>query len=134
MEVFAAALEGFALAEFLRYSRWVYASVSATHLLGISLLLGAAAVLDLRLLGVGRSIDLGQFYRVVAPVSAPVTTRRGLPDGGDRIPASLSLRSVVPVPSCFEVFISHLPASVASHPMSYSVFPSTARRTACVRT
>ena len=70
MEAFAAALEGFALAEWLRYSRWVYASVSATHLLGISLLIGSAVVLDLRLLGLGRSIDLGQFYRVVAPVSA----------------------------------------------------------------
>ena len=70
MEVFAAALEGFALAEWLRYSRWIYALVSATHLLGISLLLGTAVVLDLRLLGLGRSIDLGQFYRVVAPVSA----------------------------------------------------------------
>ena len=70
MEAFATALEGFALAEWLRYSRWGYASVSAAHLVGISLLLGTVITLDLRLLGLGKGIGLGQLYRVLAPISA----------------------------------------------------------------
>ena len=70
MQTLAAALEGFALAEWLRYSRWLYASLSATHLLGISLLLGTVIALDLRLLGLGRVVTLGQLYRLLAPLSA----------------------------------------------------------------
>ena len=70
METFAAAAEGLALAEWLRYSRWGYAAVNATHILGIALLIGAVVTLDLRLLGLWRSVDLGPLYRILASVSA----------------------------------------------------------------
>lgn len=42
----------------LRQSWLVYAAVNATHILGIALLVGAIAVLDLRLLGAFRSAPL----------------------------------------------------------------------------
>ena len=70
MEAFAAAVEVFALAEWLRVSRWGYAAISATHILGIALLVGAVVSLDLRLLGLWRSIDLDPLYRILARVSA----------------------------------------------------------------
>lgn len=70
MEAFATALEGLALAEWLRYSRWGYAAVNAAHILGISLLVGAVVTLDLRLLGLWRSIELGPLYRVLSSVAA----------------------------------------------------------------
>lgn len=70
MEAVAAILEGLALAEWLRYSRWGYAAVNATHVIGISLLFGAAVTLDLRLLGLWRSIALRPLYRVLSHVAA----------------------------------------------------------------
>jgi hypothetical protein len=70
VEAFAAALEGLALAEWLRYSRWGYAAVSAAHVLGIALLLGAVVTLDLRLLGLWRSLELVPLYRVLSSVAA----------------------------------------------------------------
>lgn len=44
-------------------SLWTYAIVNLTHILGISLLFGAIVVLDLRLLGVWRSIPLDLIAR-----------------------------------------------------------------------
>ncbi len=70
MEALAIALEGLALVEWLRYSRWSYALLNAAHLLGLSLLIGAGVVLDLRLMGLWRAIPLGQAYRMLAPVAA----------------------------------------------------------------
>ena len=70
MEAFAATLEGIALAEWLRYSRWGYAAVSAAHVLGICLLIGTVITLDLRLIGLWRSIELGPIYRVLSAVAA----------------------------------------------------------------
>lgn len=66
----AQALEGLALAEWLRMSRWGYAAVSALHVFGIALLVGAIVPLNLRLLGAWRSIDLASLYRVLARVAA----------------------------------------------------------------
>jgi hypothetical protein len=70
VEAFAAAVEGLALAEWLRYSRWSYAAVNAAHVLGIALLIGATVTLDLRLLGIWRSIEVGPLYRVLSSVAA----------------------------------------------------------------
>ena len=44
-------LEATAPAQYLRTARWVYAGVSGAHVLGIALLVGYAASLNLRLLG-----------------------------------------------------------------------------------
>jgi hypothetical protein len=66
----AQALEGLALAEWLRMSRWGYAAVSALHVFGIALLVGGIVPLDLRLLGLWRSMDLAGLYRVLARVAA----------------------------------------------------------------
>lgn len=56
MEAFLAALEASGPAQYLRVSRWGYAAVSAAHILGIALLVGAVVPLNLRLLGLWRKI------------------------------------------------------------------------------
>ena len=50
----AAAIEASGLAGFLRASRWTYPAVNALHLLGVALLVGAVAPMDLRLAGLWR--------------------------------------------------------------------------------
>ena len=70
MEALAITLEGLALAEWLRYSRWPYAALNASHILGFSLLVGASFALDLRLLGLWRTIPLAHAYRLLTPVAA----------------------------------------------------------------
>lgn len=70
MESVTAALEGLALAEWLRYSRFGYATVSALHVFGIALLVGAIVPLDLRLLGLWSTIELRPLYRVLSRVAA----------------------------------------------------------------
>lgn len=70
MEALAAAVEGLALAEWLRFSRWGYAAVNALHILGIALLVGAIVPLDLRLLGLWRSVELAPLYRMLSRIAA----------------------------------------------------------------
>lgn len=70
MEALLAALEGTALAQGLRFSRWGYAAVNAAHILGIALLVGAIMPLNLRLLGVWRSVPRAALVRVLVPVAA----------------------------------------------------------------
>jgi hypothetical protein len=64
------ALVGSAPAQWLRFSRWGYAAVNTTHVFGIALLVGAILPLDLRLLGVWRSVALEPLARVLIPVAA----------------------------------------------------------------
>ena len=70
MEVLFAALEGTALAQTLRGSRWLYAGVNAAHIFAIALLVGSVVPLNLRLLGVWRGISREAVVRVLAPVAA----------------------------------------------------------------
>lgn len=70
MEALASALEGLALAEWLRFSRWAYAAVNAAHILGIALLIGAVTTLDLRLMGLWRTVSLTDLYRVLSSIAA----------------------------------------------------------------
>ena len=70
MESLLAALEGTALAQALRASRWGYAALNAAHILAIALLVGSVVPLNLRLLGVWRSISREAVVRVLAPVAA----------------------------------------------------------------
>lgn len=53
----------------LRRSRWAYPLVNAGHIIGIALLFGAIVPLDLRLLGLWRSISIGTLTRVLLPVA-----------------------------------------------------------------
>ena len=64
------ALEGSGLGVAMRQWLWLYPSVETVHLVGIALLFGSIAVLDLRLLGVGRSISAKALARHVLPWSA----------------------------------------------------------------
>jgi hypothetical protein len=52
-----AALENSALGEAMRQWLWLYPSVEIVHIVGIALLFGSIAVLDLRLLGVNRKVS-----------------------------------------------------------------------------
>ena len=70
MEYLFAAIEGSALAQTLRSSRWLYAAVNGAHIFAIALLIGSVVPLNLRLLGVWRSISREAVVRVLAPVAA----------------------------------------------------------------
>ncbi|MCY3703758.1 MAG: hypothetical protein OXG16_13895 [Rhodospirillales bacterium] len=70
MEGLLAALEGTALAQALRGSRWFYAGVNAAHIFAIALLIGSIIPLNLRLFGVWRGISREAVVRVLAPVAA----------------------------------------------------------------
>jgi hypothetical protein len=63
-------LEGCALGDFMRSSGvWVYASVNLVHILGVSTLLGAVLVLDLRLLGLWRRVPLATLEIPTVPLA-----------------------------------------------------------------
>ena len=70
MEALLAALEGTALAQLLRSSRWGYAAVNAAHVFGVALLVGAVVPLNLRLLGLWRTVSREAAVRILAPVAA----------------------------------------------------------------
>lgn len=70
MEAFLAALEGTAVAQALRVSRWGYAAVNAAHIFGIALLIGSVVPLNLRLLGLWRDVPRPMLARVLVPVAA----------------------------------------------------------------
>ncbi len=53
----------------LRNARWGYAAVNAAHIFGIALLFGAITPLNLRLLGLWKSIPRASLARVLAPVA-----------------------------------------------------------------
>jgi hypothetical protein len=69
LDAFLATVESTAVAETLRQARWGYAALNATHILGICLVVGAILPLDLRLLGVWRSVPRANLVRVLAPVA-----------------------------------------------------------------
>jgi hypothetical protein len=54
----------------LRNSRWGYAAVNASHIVGIALLFGAIVPLDLRLIGCWRSISIQALARILVPMAA----------------------------------------------------------------
>ena len=64
------ALEGSALGQAMRQWLWLYPSVEIVHIVGIGLLFGSIAVLDLRLLGVSRTIAVRSLARHVLPWTA----------------------------------------------------------------
>ncbi len=64
-------LEQSALGEVMRTSNlWTYPIVNLLHIFGIASLFGAAAIIDLRLLGMWRQVPLAAVSHVAVPVSA----------------------------------------------------------------
>lgn len=49
----------------LMNSAWGWPSVESLHFLGLSMLIGAVALFDLRLLGVGRGIPIGSLHGLI---------------------------------------------------------------------
>jgi hypothetical protein len=64
------ALEASGLGQAMRQWLWLYPAVETVHLVGIGLLFGSIAVLDLRLLGFGRRIPVRPLARHVLPWTA----------------------------------------------------------------
>ena len=67
---FAAVVEGSAVADALKFSRWTYSIANTAHVLGVALLVGAIVPLDLRLLGVWGRLDRTEAVRLLYPVAA----------------------------------------------------------------
>jgi hypothetical protein len=67
MTAFLAAVENSALSTWLRESNsiWAYPTVLTLHTLGLALLVGANAALDLRVLGVGKAMALADLRPLV---------------------------------------------------------------------
>ena len=64
-------LEASALAEFLRgLGIWTYGLLNLAHILGIGTLFGAVLLLDLKLLGLWRSIPAANLIRPTVPLAA----------------------------------------------------------------
>jgi len=63
-------LEGSALAETLRgLGIWTYGLLNLAHILGIATLFGAVVLLDLRLIGLWRSIPAAHLIRPTVPIA-----------------------------------------------------------------
>jgi hypothetical protein len=62
-----AALENSGLGQAMRQWLWLYPSVEVVHLVGIALLVGSIAVLDLRLLGLSRAVPVRKLAAHVLP-------------------------------------------------------------------
>jgi hypothetical protein len=64
------ALEASGLGQAMRQWLWLYPAVEIVHIAGIGLLFGSIVVLDLRLLGLSRSIPVTSLARHVLPWTA----------------------------------------------------------------
>ena len=69
MEQLFLGLEQSALGDAMRSWRWLYPIVNTLHIAGIGLLFGAIVSLDLRFLGVWKSVEASKLVRVLAPVA-----------------------------------------------------------------
>jgi hypothetical protein len=68
MEGFLSWMEGTWLARFVLENGWVFPTLETLHFFGLILLLGSVYVIDLRLLGFGRSAPLSAVLKLV-PIS-----------------------------------------------------------------
>ena len=69
MEHLLQALQATDFSQALRFSRFAYAAVSAAHILGIALLVGAILPLNLRLLGLWPDISRDTLIRILVPTA-----------------------------------------------------------------
>lgn len=70
MEQVLLSLEQSALGDAMRGWRWLYPIVNTAHIAGIALLFGAIVSLDLRYLGMWKSVSADGLARVLVPVAA----------------------------------------------------------------
>ena len=63
------AIEGSAFGQAMRQWLWLYPSVEIVHIVGIALLVGSIAILDLRLLGLSRSLSVRRLASHILPWS-----------------------------------------------------------------
>jgi len=63
------AVEATGLGRFMREALWAYPAVETTHIVGLALLFGSIAVVDLRLLGAGRRIPAAALVGYAVPWS-----------------------------------------------------------------
>ena len=63
------AIEASALGQAMRQWLWLYPSVEIVHVTGIALLVGSIAILDLRLLGLSRSLPVRRLAAHILPWS-----------------------------------------------------------------
>ena len=63
------ALEGFWLAQAMKYSTWLYPTVETVHIWGVGMLFGSVVLMDLRVLGLGKALDYSAFSRLGIAVS-----------------------------------------------------------------
>lgn len=70
MEALFADVAASGLATAFRRSRWLYAAANTVHVTGIALLVGAILPLDLRFMGLWKSIPRDGLVRVLVPVAA----------------------------------------------------------------
>ncbi len=64
-------IEGSVLGNLIRDSGvWTYGAINLTHIIGIATLFGSIVVLDLRLLGWRRDVELSRLASVITPVAA----------------------------------------------------------------
>jgi len=78
----AAAIHASELAQFARGSAWFYPAMAAVHVLGAALLIGAIALLDLRLLGFAKGIAVAAMQPLavrVALIAAAFCVASGVP-------------------------------------------------------
>jgi hypothetical protein len=69
LQTLAAGLQATELSHTLRASVWLYPLVNTGHVVGIALLFGAIAPLDLRLIGCWRRVPVGHLARTLIPVA-----------------------------------------------------------------
>lgn len=62
-------IEASAVGATMRESFWLYPVMNLTHLLGLVMLVGGIGLLDLRLLGFGRSVPAAALSRYVTPIA-----------------------------------------------------------------
>lgn len=62
-------VEATGLGRYMREALWAYPLTEAAHIVGIGLLFGSIAIVDLRLLGLGRHVPLAALVRFAVPWS-----------------------------------------------------------------
>lgn len=78
----AAALHASELAQFARGSTWFYPAMASIHVLGAALLIGAIALLDLRLIGFAQGVAVASLQPLavrVALIAAVFCVASGVP-------------------------------------------------------
>ena len=62
-------VEATGLARFMREALWAYPATEALHIIGIGLLFGSIAIVDLRLIGLGRRVPVSALAGLAVPWS-----------------------------------------------------------------